>query len=614
MRTLRTQLLISHLLLVLLMGVVMSLSIASLFKLSSSLNTLFDKSLEGVVAANQIRDLVGNEVNAATAVFNGRSNGVEAYDAAHVALTRQLDNGEQAALGSPRILELMHGIEAESRYIDLAFHDMASTKDPQLASNALGSIRVLQTRINVLAAAMAQSQNDETAQEQKKASRAALSSAWWSVLYTFAAVAAAVLLAARMMRIALTPLAMLAKQAEVIGSGDLDKKIQLDRKDEIGALAESFNEMASKLAELRNLEARRLRRAQKMTDSALESLYDPVIVADAKGRIVHLNRAAEKLFGPAPESPRMPIVEHIGDERILKAIKKAIEQQTVSASEDETSIVPLKVEGGDITYRLRATPMKEDDGTLLGSVVVLEDITGLKQLDRLKTEFIGVASHELRTPITSLLLSNELMAEGAAGELNDQQKQLVAAQEQDLQRLERLTRELLDLTRLEAGQSPPRFEMIPAQQISHGAIQSVKNQADEKGVRLIEEAFADLPEVRADRSQVTRVIINLLNNAIRHTPAGGTVTLRATPSPNQVTFDVADTGEGIPSEYLAKIFDRFVQVPGATQGGAGLGLSIAQRIVKAHGGVMQVGSELGKGSTFSFSLSTKPEDDGEEAT
>lgn len=614
MRTLRTQLLISHLLLVLLMGVVMSLSIASLFRLSATLNTLFTKSLLGVAAANGIRDNLATETRAATLVFTGDPAGRGLYNIAHKNLIISLADGQSAAFGSAQIGHLMDGLASDAKNIDLAYKDLSTTKDPQIAANALGSIRVLEEHANHLATAVTGSEYNATVKEQKTASRDAVNSAWWSVFYTFAAVAAAVLLAARMMSITLTPLAMLAKQAEVIGSGDLDKKIQLDRKDEIGALAESFNEMASKLAELRNLEARRLRRAQKMTDSALESLYDPVIVADSKGRIVHLNRAAEKLFGPAPESPRLPIVEHIGDERILKAIKKAIEQQTVSATEDETSIVPLKVEGGDITYRLRATPMKEDDGTLLGSVVVLEDITHLKQLDRLKTEFIGVASHELRTPITSLLLSNELMAEGAAGELNEQQKQLISAQEQDLQRLERLTRELLDLTRLEAGQSPPRFEMIPAQQIVHGAILSVKNQADEKGVHLIEDASADLPPVKADRSQVTRVIINLLNNAIRHTPSGGSVTLRATPSQNQVTFEVADTGEGIPAEYMAKIFDRFVQVPGATQGGAGLGLSIAQRIVKAHGGVMQVGSELGKGSTFSFSLTTKPEGDGEKAT
>jgi NtrC-family two-component system sensor histidine kinase KinB len=307
----------------------------------------------------------------------------------------------------------------------------------------------------------------------------------------------------------------------------------------------------------------------------------------------------------------MPVIEHIGDKRIVRAIAKAIEQEATSATEDETSIVPLKVEGGDRTYRLRANPMKDDDGDLLGSVVVLEDITHLRQLDRLKTDFIGVASHELRTPVTSLLLSVELLEEGAAGELNEAQRQIVAAQRQDLQRLERLTRELLDLTRLEAGSAPPRFEMAAPHELARTALEGVKNQAEKKGVDLKAEVDPALPSVRADRNQINRVLVNLLNNAIRHTPPGGSVTVRATPGRNQVTFEVADTGEGIPPEYLAKIFDRFVQVPGATQGGAGLGLSIAQRIVKAHGGVMRVGSELGRGSTFSFSLSTNPDGDGE---
>jgi signal transduction histidine kinase len=245
-------------------------------------------------------------------------------------------------------------------------------------------------------------------------------------------------------------------------------------------------------------------------------------------------------------------------------------------------------------------------------VVVLEDITNLRQLDRLKTEFIGVASHELRTPITSLLLANELMSEGAAGVLSPELKQIVEAQGQDLSRLEKLTRELLDLTRMEAGQTLPKFEMSPAGQVAKGAVQSVRRQAEEKGVHLVEEIPEGLPSVRVDKSQITRVLVNLLNNAIRHTAPGGTVTARAIPKADQVTFEVADTGEGIPAEYLATIFDRFVQVPGATQGGAGLGLSIAQRIVKAHGGVMQVSSEVGKGSTFSFSVSTRPEGDGVE--
>ena len=611
MRRLSTQLLISHLLLVLLMGLVMGASIKALLGMSGLVEHMVDHNLESVIAGYQIRDNFQGASKSGDLFASNRDASDAAYALASDGLKRAITSGKEAADSNQDDL-LMDEIERHARDLDQAHSNLLSAKTDADRTQAIGKMRA--AALDGILASVALSRENSIAAEAERRGLAAKSfnDARWAVLYTFIALLVAIFLARRMMRISLTPLAILAKQAQVIGSGDLDKHVRLDRDDEIGALADSFNEMATKLADLRKMEERRLRRAQKMTDSALESLYDPVIIADAKGRIVHLNRAAERLFGPAPESPRAPVIEHIGDQRIYRAIQKAIQQQSVSATEDETAIVPLKVEGGDKTFRLRGTPMKDDDGTLLGSVVVLEDITNLRQLDRLKTEFIGVASHELRTPITSLLLSNELMAEGAAGQLSPEQKTLVEAQTADLQRLEKLTRELLDLTRMEAGTSPPRFEMVPAAAVGQGAAQSVRPIAAEKGVNLVEELPADLPPVRVDKSQITRVLVNLLNNSIRHTPPGGTVTIRAAQKGNQVTFEVADTGEGIPPEYLAKIFDRFVQVPGATQGGAGLGLSIAQRIVKAHGGVMQVSSELGKGSTFSFSVSTRPEGDGDE--
>jgi len=611
MRSLRTQLLISHLLLVLVMGIVMSISIASLFSLSGAVDRMFENNLQSVVAAYNIQDSIQRELGAASMARAKNPSAEASFVTANKSLDKWMQLGDSAS-DNKHDQDLMSAIRKSSDQIDAHFDLLVHAPTKEDVDAQFATITVLSMQTSAYARDLGNSNYDATEREKDRAAHEALRSAWYSVVYTFVALAIAVFLALRMMHLALRPLALLAKQAEVIGSGELGKSIQLGRNDEIGALADSFNEMAIKLSDLRKMEERRLRRAQKMTDTALESLYDPVIIADAKGRIVHLNRAAERLFGPAPESPRAPVVEHIGDERIVRAIQRAIKQQTVSANEDETTIVPLKLEGGDRTFRLRAAPMKEDDGTLLGSVVVLEDITHLRQIDRLKTEFIGVASHELRTPITSLLLSNELMAEGAAGQLSPEQMVLVDAQSQDLQRLEKLTRELLDLTRMEAGSTPPKFEMVPAVQLAHGAAQSVRSQAEEKGLALIEEIPAELPAVRADKSQVTRVIVNLLNNGIRHTAKGGSVTVRATPKENQVTFEVADTGEGIPPEYLAKIFDRFVQVPGATQGGAGLGLSIAQRIVKAHGSVMQVRSEVGKGSTFSFSITTSEEGDGEE--
>ena len=243
-----------------------------------------------------------------------------------------------------------------------------------------------------------------------------------------------------------------------------------------------------------------------------------------------------------------------------------------------------------------------DHSNLLGAVAVLEDITHLRELDRLKNEFIGVASHELRTPVTSLQLSVQLMAEEAVGPLNSAQKEIVAAQSEDLERLVRMMRDLLDLTRLEAGVTPPRFELASPTSIMDAAVGAVRVQAEAKGVVLaINEAGRMVP-IRVDTAQMTRVLINLLNNAIRHTPGGGSVTIGASIESDQMAFSVTDTGTGIPIKYQSRIFERFVQVPGATGGGAGLGLSIARNIVRAHDGEIHVESKTGKGSRFVVTL------------
>ncbi|MBI3721344.1 MAG: HAMP domain-containing protein, partial [Fimbriimonas ginsengisoli] len=442
----------------------------------------------------------------------------------------------------------------------------------------------------------------------------AQSAASGSLIVTAAALVLALLLATLVVRLALKPLARVAEQAEALGAGHLDRRLDLRRTDEVGQLASAFNTMADRLQEHRKTEERRLRRAERMADMALEFLYDPVVVTDAIGRIVFLNHAAEGLFGPSPAAPRTPIVEHVGDRRIVTAIERAIKEDAVSAGEDEATLIPISVGGTERAYRLRATPMKDQEGAILGCVAVLEDITHLKELDRLKTEFIGVASHELRTPVTSLLLASQLLRERSAGPLTPMQEQIVNAQQEDLERLERLLQELLDITKLEAGSSPPRFALVAPAELVRQAVDTIKANAAEKGVMLKHEIGKALKTVRADPGQIVRVLVNLADNAVRHTPSGGSVTLRAMAKDDHVTFEVEDTGEGIHPDYLSRIFDRFVQVPGTTQGGAGLGLSIAQTILKAHGSEMRVTSELQKGSKFQFTLGSEAPAAGDTST
>ncbi len=583
----------------------MGAGVTSFFGLSRSLETVFQENLTSLFAAQSLQDAVAKENQTMGAVltqsptqaaWQHRRNWEQFKDALAVASSLANSRHQEESMRALRELAVQYQNAAEP-YL--------ASPDATPGVRSLFYTQHLRPSLVQMDAAALQFFEENQRAIQRASDSVKLDvrrAATWSLGITLGALVLGVVLTLRMVRVILTPLQELAERTERIGQGNLHERIATRRTDEVGVLAQSFNRMAERLSEAREKEERRLQRAEATSDAALASLYDPVVVSDAKGRIIHLNRAAEGLFGPAPATPRSPIIEHIGDRRIVQAIERAIEEGEVSASEDETALVPIKVGNANRTYRLRATPMRDAQGALLGSVAVLEDVTHMRELDRLKTEFIGVASHELRTPVTSMLLSAELLLDGAAGPLTPEQQEIVQVQRQDLDRLDKLMRDLLDMTKLQAGSSPPRFEIVTPEDLVKMTVSGVKIAAAKKGVKLAGELGSSTGLVRADRSQIVRVLTNLANNAIRHTPPGGEVLIRAQEEGNQVRFEVRDTGEGIPPEYLSRIFERFVQVPGATGGGAGLGLSISQTIVEAHGGRMKAESQIGKGAIFSFEL------------
>lgn len=607
MRSLRVQLLVSHLLLVFLMVVVMVGAVYNFFRLGHSIDRILRDNYISVKAAQDMKETLERQDSAAAFVLGGeldlaRKQYWENKPKFIAAYQKEADNitepGEQELaddikrkypLYQKALEQLLYARQPASKH-DFYFHTLKPEFEQlkNLAQDVLKLNEDAIERANVRA--------------KEEARRATLT----AICVTVGAFLVAMFFALRMIRASLAPLRSLTRQAEEIGAGHWNQRIELNRSDEMGVLAESFNRMAEKLGEAWREEEQRLHRAERMSDVALENLYDPVIVTDGRGAVVHWNRAAAGLFGPQEQAVGRQIALAIPDPRIVEAIERAIHQERVSAEEDEAGFVTLQAGETPRTYRLRASPMR-DESSLLGAVVVLEDITHLRELDRLKTEFIGVASHELRTPVTSLLLSVQLLEEGAVGELTPEQREIVAAQKEDLERLERMMRDLLELTRLEAGVTPPRFEIVPVQELIRGAIEAVALQAETKGVALIDETPRGLPPVRADRAQITRVLINLINNAVRHTPTGGRVSVTVGSEGDKTVFRVQDTGVGIPKEFLSRIFERFVQVPGATRGGAGLGLSIAQNIVHAHQGEIHAESELGKGSVFTFTLPTVQE-------
>lgn len=436
------------------------------------------------------------------------------------------------------------------------------------------------------------------AQQQAEAQAAAATRA--AVALGIGTLLLGVLYSLNLSRRLVAPLLELTEAARRIGSGDLDHRITIATDDEVQVLGDEFNRMAASLQQYREREAARLRVAEQQAEVAINSLYEPVVVTDAEGRVVSLNRAAEALFGPGASRHLQP-VEALTAPALARAVREALERRAPVAPESERGLVTLPVEHAERSFRVRTAPLLRESGDAAGSVTVLEDVTRQRELDRLKDEFISVASHELRTPLTSMQMAVQLLEEGSAGTLTERQEHLVRLAVSDAERLERLTRDLLDLTRLEAGTATPHLRPVQPAEVIEVGVAPLRAEAARKRVTL-EEMPGPASPVSGDPEQLARVIRNLVGNAVRHTRAGGRVEITTQSQDDTLRFTVSDTGEGIPPEYLPRIFERFVQVPGATSGGAGLGLSIAKKIVEAHGGRIWAESEPGRGTRFHFTV------------
>jgi NtrC-family two-component system sensor histidine kinase KinB len=402
------------------------------------------------------------------------------------------------------------------------------------------------------------------------------------------------------------PISLLAEKAKLIGEGDFDQHIDISSKDEIGLLASEFNRMLVRLRDLRKSDYGRMMIEQKKSDAVIDSICEPVIVTDSRDRVIKINRAARQLLGDLPggtgEGVELERLE--GGDNILRAMRNALSMQRRVGSVDsngDAAVVPIKVKGAEQDFRLRATPMRNPEGRLIGAVTLLEDITAITEVDKLKTEFISVASSKLAEPLNALRLALHAVIEGYVGELTDHQNEMLALAKDNADKLEELMSDLLELSEIDSGTRKLSLERLRPIDLARQAVERFRAAADEKQIKLENDVWPDLSWVVADKKATAHVLDNLLSNAIRHTERGGSVSIEAGEHVGRVYLMVRDTGEGIPEQQLPSIFDRFSHV-GDQPGGGGLGLALVKRLVEAQGGQVSVESRIGTGSTFSIAL------------
>ncbi len=421
-----------------------------------------------------------------------------------------------------------------------------------------------------------------------------------------AGLALAILLANGIMR----PLRELTATAARIAGGDLTAKARVTSRDEIGILAAEFNRMAERIQQLRRSDLGRLVVAQQTTEAAIDSLFEPVLVTDGEGKITRLNRAAESLFGARANVVGKSISEVAHDQRIAMAVSESLRAERSVAAENVAAAIPISINGTEQSFRLRTTPMRDAEGRLLGAVALLEDITRLREIDRFKSEFVDTAASYLQAPLLNMQMGLHCLITDAAGEMTDEQKDILYACREDGERLERLMRDLTDLSRIESGEAAPRLAPARIEDVVQSAVETFRLKAEAKDQSLKTAIAPALPLLNADAEQIKRVLENLLSNAIRYTPRGGEIRITAARREDYVSISVADTGHGIPPEHLTRLFHRFLSVPGAKPGSTGLGLAISKRLVEAHGGQISARSEVGRGTTITFTLPVAHEDVG----
>lgn len=400
------------------------------------------------------------------------------------------------------------------------------------------------------------------------------------------------------------PIRGMSEAAAHIARGDYDVEVPPGPSDELGRLAEQFNEMASRLRAFREMNVERLRAEKHKSDAIIQSIDDGLVLIGSDLDVESMNPAAADALATDPEAAiGRHFLEIVQDDRLFRYVEETVASgQAPMLDEDELF---FSVGRGQHArhYQVVVTPVHSPRHTLAGAILLLRDVTKLKELDRLKSEFVATASHELKTPLTSIEMSIGLLQERARQKLDANEQELLSVAEEDVNRLRLLVNDLLDLSKIEAGQINLDYADVPVTLLFDKTIQTMARQAEERDVELVCEVPGDLPDVRADANKITWILTNLVSNALRYTESGGRVAFTAEVAGSRMHLSVADNGRGIPYEYQSKIFDKFVQVEDekATKG-SGLGLAICKEIVRAHGGSIWVDSMPGIGSTFTFTL------------
>jgi PAS domain S-box-containing protein len=403
------------------------------------------------------------------------------------------------------------------------------------------------------------------------------------------------------------PIKELTESIKQIAAKNYSQRVHFEEHNEFGDLAHSFNVMAQKLEEYNSSNLSQLLFEKKRIETLINNMNEPVIGLDEKMKILFVNDESLKMIGlKREELINVSSTElSVTNDLIRSLIKDIVAPDKTHSLKRQT--IKIFADGKDSYFekeivQITIVPTGEREKRMIGHVIILKNITPFKELDFAKTHFIATVSHELKTPISSIKMSLQLLENQITGNLNSEQNQLIQSIKEDSNRLLKITGELLNLSQLETGNIQLSIQQSNPYKIVEYATEAIKIQADQKNIQLVIQMDENLPEIKADAEKTAWVLINLLTNAIRYSSEHSKIELKVIRETDKAFFTVKDFGKGIDSRYRDKIFDRYFQVPGSNKSGTGLGLTISKEFIEAQGGNIGVESEIGLGSRFYFYL------------
>ncbi len=398
------------------------------------------------------------------------------------------------------------------------------------------------------------------------------------------------------------PLYELTQNLKSVRQGNLNRKVIIQDTDELGSLCNEFNNMTQRLSEFEKSTLGSLMEEKNKTYAIVKSITEPMLILDANYNVTLMNDSFERLlFSPISEN----VNAHFLDAMAQSCFSSAAAKINYRAAEYWNGVIKINHNWKPAYYNVMVSPISQNgNGQNKFVIIVFYDITEMKLLEKMRTDFIATISHEFKTPLTSIIIGADLLGNCSIGQMNKEQREILETIKDDSQQLNVLVNDLLELSKAESSNIIYQFKFISIESALEKCTKQFLPRAKNLGVDIEIVPYENLPKVYADFSKIVWVLNNLVSNALKYTSSNGKIKLSAMPLNNFIKICVEDNGKGIPDEFVEKIFDKYVQVPGCDieTRGTGLGLAVAKDIITAHKGRIWCESDISKGSRFYFTL------------